>query len=145
MERQAVSSDFRPAIKLVRFDSFLDSCVRLVFGEKGDGFSKNGSGCYICGKDMFGTSAFGDRLERHIRHGVPASGYCFIIGDCDPADNILLSLDGAKPRFRRKYFLTERDIGIDLLSFNSGSIYCSSTAGISPPNKAAPMLRNSRA
>lgn len=114
---------------LARFRDLLDAYVRRVFGGLDGGFSRSPSGEYICGKDVFGSGSFREGLEQYVlseaqkqldalRDG-PASGYCFVIGDCRPAENILLDLDGAEYKGQRsKYALAERDVKIDVRSFN---------------------------
>ena len=112
-------------IYLVRFRDLLDSYVRCVFEGLDGGFAKNSAGEYVCGKDVFGSKTFREGLEKYILSKTPAktnglaADYFFIIGDCRPAENILLDLDGVKYKgTRSKYRLAEQDIKIDLQSFN---------------------------
>lgn len=112
-------------IYLVRFRDLLDVYVRRVFESLDNGFAKNSTGEYICGKDVFGSKTFREGLEKYILSKTPVktnnlvADYFFIIGDCRPAENILLDLDGIKYKgTKSRYCLAERDIKIDLQSFN---------------------------
>ena len=112
-------------IYLVRFCDLLDVYVRQVFKGLDGGFAKNSAGEYVCGKDVFGSKTFREGLEKYILSKTPAktndltADYFFIIGDCRPAENILLDLDGVKYKgARSRYRLAEQDIKIDLQSFN---------------------------
>ena len=112
-------------IYLVRFRDLLDVYVRRVFEGLDGGFAKNPAGEYVCGKDVFGSKIFREGLEKYILSKTPektndlAADYFFIIGDCRPAENILLDLDGVKYKgARSRYRLAEQDIKIDLQSFN---------------------------
>lgn len=112
-------------VYLVRFRDLLDSYVKSVFRTLDGGFAKNSVGEYVCGKDVFGSKTFGDGLEKYVLSNLPGkndgpfSDYCFIVGDCRPAENILLSLDGIRYKgARSKYRLAEQDIKIDVRSFN---------------------------
>lgn len=112
-------------IYLVRFRDLLDVYVRQVFEGLDGGFAKNSVGEYVCGKDVFGSKIFREGLEKYILSKMPektndlAADYFFIIGDCRPAENILLDLDGVKYKgARSRYRLAEQDIKIDLQSFN---------------------------
>ena len=108
-------------IYLVRFRDLLDVYVRQVFESLDGGFAKNSVGEYVCGKDVFGSKTFREGLEKYILSKISAktnslaADYFFIIGDCRPAENILLDLDGVKYKgTRSKYCLAEQDIKIDL-------------------------------
>ena len=108
-------------IYLVRFRDLLDVYVRQVFESLDGGFAKNSAGEYVCGKDVFGSKTFREGLEKYILSKISAktnslaADYFFIIGDCRPAENILLDLDGVKYKgTRSKYRLAEQDIKIDL-------------------------------
>lgn len=112
-------------IYLVRFRDLLDVYVRRVFECFDGGFAKNSAGEYVCGKDVFGSKTFREGLEKYILSKMPvktnnlAADYFFIIGDCRPAENILLDLDGIKYKgTKSRYRLAEQDIKIDLQSFN---------------------------
>ena len=112
-------------IYLVRFRDLLDAYVRRVFECLDGGFAKNSVGEYVCGKDVFGSKAFREGLEKFILSKIPEktnnldADYYFIIGDCRPAKNILLDLDGIEYKgARSRYRLAEQDIKIDLQSFN---------------------------
>ena len=112
-------------IYLVRFCDLLDVYVRRVFEGLDGGFTKNSAGEYVCGKDVFGSKTFREGLEKYILSKTPAktnnlaADYFFIIGDCRPAENILLDLDGVKYKgVKSRYRLAEQDIKIDLQSFN---------------------------
>ena len=108
-------------IYLVRFRDLLDVYVRRVFEGLDGGFAKNSAGEYVCGKDVFGSKTFREGLEKYLLSKTSAktndlaADYFFIIGDCRPAENILLDLDGVKYKgARSRYRLAEQDIKIDL-------------------------------
>lgn len=112
-------------IYLIKFNSFLDSYVRDVFGIIHNNFTKNKFGEYICGKDIFGSNKFGSGLEKYIlssldiKTNIFQQDYFFILGDCYPIKNILLELDNIQFNNNKlKYELLEQDIKIDLKSFN---------------------------
>ena len=103
----------------------LDGYVRLVFENSGSEFARAPGNCYVCGKDVFGSKVFREGLEKYILAKLPrkmdqfAADYCFLLGDCRPAENILLGLDGgAYSGSRSRYRLAEQDIKIDVRSFN---------------------------
>lgn len=101
-------------IYLIRFRDLLDVYVRQVFESLDGGFAKNSAGEYVCGKDVFGSKTFREGLEKYIlsktltKTNSLTADYFFIIGDCCPAENILLDLDGVKYKgMRSKYRLVE--------------------------------------
>lgn len=110
---------------LARFCDLLDAYVRLVFESLEGGFARNSAGDYICGKDVFGSKTFREGLEKYILSKLPekadplSADYCFLLGDCRPAENILLDLDRIVYKGpRSRYMLAEQDIKIDVRSFN---------------------------
>jgi len=111
-------------IHLVRFDSILDAYTRKTFEGLDGGFFKNSVGEYVCGKDIFGSESFGEGLEKKALSlaggfDVFSLDYYFILGDCRPAENILLELDGIRYTGKKsRYRLAEQDISIDTRSFN---------------------------
>ena len=112
-------------VYLARFCDLLDTYVRRVFEDSSREFARNSAGCYVCGKDIFGSRTFRDGFEKYILSKIPEKtgelpvNYYFLLGDCRPAENILLGLDGGVYRGAKfRYRLAEQDIKIDVRSFN---------------------------
>ena len=112
-------------VYLVRFDSLLDAYVRRVFSGLNGGFSRDSAGRYICGKDVFGSDSFKKGLEKYVigrlggNQDVFGADYFFVLGDCDPAGNMLLDFGfSGTERAEFPYRLAENDIVIDIAAFN---------------------------
>lgn len=113
--------------------------MRRFFDDYGDSFVRDGAGGYV-----FSAGMSEDSLTRYLRNAVKSEvlsltrrfdrlspEYTFIIGGCDPADNILFEyrsrcfpgrLTSAVLSGRcGKYVIREKDVKIDSVMFNSSA------------------------
>lgn len=126
-----------PRIKLLYFKNVLDVCFRRFFEDFNGSFTRALNGDYVLSDApqpektrKYFVERVKEVLNRHVRLFDPlAPEYFFIIGGCDPRDNMLLDFaDRRLPeRLVRvlesdpcpKYVLRENDIKIDIGFFNS--------------------------
>ena len=126
-----------PKIKLLYFKNVLDQCFFKFFEDFNDCFTRKDSGEYVLSaqtapekiKKYFIAEIKTEILKYARPFDLFNSEYLFIIGGCDPAENMLLEFkDGYFPRKLTriidsgkcaKYVLKEKDIKIDIEFFNS--------------------------
>jgi hypothetical protein len=127
-----------PKIKLLYYKSLIDERLLAFFDEFGDScFAKSQSGAYSFtgswtkfGKWLAGATA--DRLKSLASpFDIQSPEYMFVIGGCDPRDNMLLDhRNGYFPkkldRYLKseqclKYLLKEKDVVFDMSMFQAAS------------------------
>ena len=126
-----------PKIRLLYFKNILDRCFFRFFEDFNDCFTKTDDGRYILSvrnaPEKIRKYFLAEIKTEILKYAKPFDlfnpEYFFVIGGCDPAENMLLEFkDGYFPKKLSrlldsggcpKYVLKEKDIKIDIEFFNS--------------------------
>lgn len=125
---------FQPKIRLLFYENVIDLCLVSFFNDYVRDFSRTPDGKYSfsCSRksiEKYFTSHITEEISKRIQaFDITNPVYTFIIGGCNPPENIMLDyrtgyfpeklMHFVTSRHCQKYMLKETDISIDMAEFN---------------------------